>query len=412
MHCFLSKLPFARTALSLTVFCLAANQANATSVAPLHANTPVIGSGYSWTTPDNTFDTQNGYTTPTAQSSFTGINDSGTITGTFLYKSADTSISGLSNNAVYGFVGTSKAVDNIATNTTWGYAPGQNNSLYGTNAVTGINNAGYAIISDARTAQPNNQQVGSYLSGAGGNFTNETAISDSNSLTSIGGGGIVDTYALGIDNSLIVGANNISGNANGYSNDGFIYNNSGTTISGIANGSYGDFLYGGAVNGTLASTVFTGVQLDTHNNNTYITGYYADNAGTHGLIYDLTTNVWKSVDNPLASNTYVQGLNALGEAVGYYNDSAGNHGFTYNYETNTFITTTIDNPIDTSKGTVILGVNDSGTLVGYYAGSGSTSVGYVATSVSTSAAVPLPSAVWLMSSALAVLGLGQRRRQN
>ena len=393
-----------RTALSVAVLALlASGSANATSVAPAHATSPVVGSGYSWTTPDSTFDTQNGYTTPTAQSSFTGINDSGTITGTFLYKSADTSISGLSNNAVYGFVGTSKAVDNIATNTTWGYAPGQNNSLYGTNAVTGINNAGYAIISDARTAQPNNQQVGSYLSGQNGNFTNKTAISDSNSLTSIGGGGIVDTYALGIDNSLIVGANNISGNANGYSNDGFVYNISAHT--------YTDYVFGGTISGTLDTTVFTGVQYDTTNSNTFITGYYTDTAGTHGLIFDQTTGVWTTVNDANATGgTFVQGLNSKGEAVGYYVDNTGNHGFTYNYETKTFINANISNPLDTSKGTVILGINDAGTIVGFVSSSGSNSVGFEATLVNTP--VPEPEQVsMLMLGLLPVLGFSRRLKK-
>ncbi|MDD4914926.1 MAG: hypothetical protein PHW13_07795 [Methylococcales bacterium] len=384
-------LPKQRAALSAAILgLLASGAANAGGTPP--SSTPVTSQGYSWTIPDTTLNTQNGYTGVLGVTgAFTGINDSGVITGDFVYKSAATTIAGLTNSHYYGFVGSSEVA---VTNTTSGplYAPGLGNNYYGNNGVTGVNNNGYATYSSATS---------SLLSGAGANFSSgETIIHDTNTLAS---GSIAATYAQGLDNTLVVGSNSVSGGTVSY--DGFIYNNSGVTVDGIVNGAYGDFNYGGTVSGSLAQTSFTGVQTDSSNGDIYVTGNFTDTAGTHGLIYDVTSNTWTAVNDPNATGgTYVTGLNASGEAVGYYVDGTGDHGFTYDYLTSTFIMTSLDNP-NSAANTIITGVNDAGTLVGAYTLSGGSPIGFVA----TASTVPLPGAFWLMSSALAVLGLAGKR---
>ena len=393
-----------RTALSVAVLTLlASGAANAGGTAPTNTTTPISSQGYDWLTPETTKDTQNGYSGVLGvASTFTSINDSGTISGEFVYKTGVSTISGLTQSHYYGFEGTSLV--NITNNTNGPlFTPGPANGYYGNNAVTGIANNGYATYSG---------QASSELSSAGGSFTSgsgEITLVDGNTVAS---GGIASTYALGLDNTLVAGTNNISAGSVSY--DGFLYNYSGATVDGIINGGYVDFNYGGAISGSLVQTTFTGVQTDTGNSNVYVSGNFGDNAGTHGLIYDVTTNTWTAVNDANATQgTYVTGLNASGEAVGYYVDGTGDHGFTYNYLTNSFINADINNPVSGTTNTFILGINDSGTLVGAYTtltnGNGEP-MGFQA---SASTAVPLPSAVWLMmTSVLAMLGFGKRRSRS
>ncbi|MDD4914922.1 MAG: PEP-CTERM sorting domain-containing protein [Methylococcales bacterium] len=380
-------LPKQRAVLSVAILgLLASGAANAGGTPP--SSTPVASQGYSWTIPDTTLNTQNGYTGVLGVTgAFTGINDSGVITGDFVYKSAATTIAGLTNSHYYGFVGSSEVA---VTNTTSGplYAPGLGNNYYGNNGVTGVNNNGYATYSSA---------TGSLLSGAGANFSSgETIIHDTNTLAS---GSIASTYAQGLDNTLVVGSNSVSGGTVSY--DGFIYN--------IGSSSYTDYNYGGTVSGSLAQTSFTGVQTDSSNGDTYVTGNFTDTAGTHGLIYDVTSNTWTAVNDPNATGgTYVTGLNASGEAVGYYVDGTGDHGFTYNYVTDSFINNDINNP-NSAANTIITGVNDAGTLVGAYTVSGGSPIGFVATADST---VPEPEQLsLLMLGLLPMLGFSRRQQK-
>jgi hypothetical protein len=404
MYNLFSITPCRHRALSLAVLgLLSSGAANATVAAPVYGSTPDVSGGYNWTTPDTTYDTQNGYTGVLGLASvFAAINDSGTITGDFIYKTAAPTISGLTNSNYYGFYGATKEAIG-ATSSGPLYQPGisaGSYAYYGTNAITGINNAGYATYSGATS---------SLLSDSSGNFGSghSTTIADSTSnLVNAGASGAtVGTYALGLDSTLVVGADKVqTGN---YTYEGFIYN--------IGSQTYTDYNYGGG-NGVsgLLQTTFTGVQTNTTNSNVYVTGNYTDGSGTHGLIYDGTTNTWTSVNDTNATNgTFVTGLNASGEAVGYYKDGTGEHGFTYNYVSHTFTNSTIDNPIGAN--TVILGVNDSGTLVGIYGASTSTTVGFEATTVSSSssASVPEPEQLsLLMLGLLPMLGFSRRQKKS
>ena len=159
MHGFLSSNPSVRTALSVAIFgLLASGAANAGGTAPTNTTTPISSQGYDWLTPETTKDTQNGYSGVLGvASTFTSINDSGTISGEFVYKTGVSTISGLTQSHYYGFEGTSLV--NITNNTNGPlFTPGPANGYYGNNAVTGIANNGYATYSG---------QASSELSGAG-----------------------------------------------------------------------------------------------------------------------------------------------------------------------------------------------------------------------------------------------------
>src|SRR5262249_52438505 len=62
-----------------------------------------------------------------------------------------------------------------------------------------------------------------------------------------------------------------------------------------------------------------------------IVGYYTDNNGDHGFLYDPNRGVFPpyfTLDDPLANNfTIAQGINSSGQIVGYYQNASGLHGF-------------------------------------------------------------------------------------
>jgi hypothetical protein len=78
--------------------------------------------------------------------------------------------------------------------------------------------------------------------------------------------------------------------------------------------------------GTATFTQFFGV-----NSSGLVVGDYQDAAGnTHGLLYDLGTNTWQSIDDPLGpGSTTINGINSKGQLVGFYTDAAT--GFTHGF---------------------------------------------------------------------------------
>jgi hypothetical protein len=73
--------------------------------------------------------------------------------------------------------------------------------------------------------------------------------------------------------------------------------------------------------------------------------------------------------------TQALGINSKSEIVGSYNDAAGAmHGFAYVNGT----WTSLDDPNGVGI-TLVNGVNDSGTIVGFYAVSGTINTGFVGT---------------------------------
>ncbi len=107
------------------------------------------------------------------------------------------------------------------------------------------------------------------------------------------------------------------------------------------------------------------------NNGGWISGNYTDNAGvTHGFVDEGGT--FKSFDDPNGNgtNTSFFGLNNNGLVVGSFVDANGTNGLVYNLLTNTWQTVNDPNqsftPAFTFNGTTINGINDAGDLVGFY----------------------------------------------
>jgi hypothetical protein len=148
---------------------------------------------------------------------------------------------------------------------------------------------------------------------------------------------------------------------------------------GIYQDSLGNF-HGYEVN--LVTTAFTAINLPASfnaksvmaagiNNGGWISGNYTDTAGvTHGFVDEGGT--FKSFDDPNGNgtNTSFFGLNNTGLVVGSFVDKNGTNGLVYNLVTNTWQTVNDRNQSFTAaftfSGTTINGVNDAGDLVGFY----------------------------------------------
>lgn len=117
------------------------------------------------------------------------------------------------------------------------------------------------------------------------------------------------------------------------------------------------------------------------NNSSSVCGFYIDNGGTsHGWLQ--VQGQFTVLNYPSSSGTTALGLNDKGLVVGTWTDTAnppGTHGFVYNVSENTF--TNVDDP-DGAGETIVNGINNNGTLVGFYgpgACSGAVCNGFVAT---------------------------------
>ncbi len=151
----------------------------------------------------------------------------------------------------------------------------------------------------------------------------------------------------------------------------------------LAVGFYNDST--GAAHGyeyNLTTKVFTPVNLPASfnatsvmttgiNNGGWISGLYTDTAGvTHGFVDEGGT--FKSFDDPSGNgtNTSFFGVNNKGLVVGSFVNASGNNGLVYNLMTNTWQTVNDPNQSFTAafgvSGTFINGINDAGDLVGFY----------------------------------------------
>jgi hypothetical protein len=179
-------------------------------------------------------------------------------------------------------------------------------------------------------------------------------------------------------------------------------------------------LHGYEVN--LVNTSFTSITLPSSfnavsvmaagiNNSGWIAGNYMDAAGnTHGFIDQ--NGIFKSFDDPSGNgtNTSFFGLNNTGLVVGTFVDSNGNNGLVYNLLTNTWQTVNDPNQSFTAafqvSGTFINGINDKGDLVGFYS-DGTHVNGMLATPTPT----PEPASLGLLLlGGIAGLGAGLKRR--
>ncbi|WP_347986929.1 VPLPA-CTERM sorting domain-containing protein [Methylomonas sp. AM2-LC] len=320
--------------------------------------------------------------------------------------------------------------------------------VYGGNDGNPIN-GGYNVLNSFLAINNNGTIAGTIndtnLSGAGhGGFAGSSAVIYGDGSNSAGtvvsginsAGGIVGTYTIGVGTSsfysnaanygsaaptVTLVDNNLHGSTNATTVVGGI-NDAGTAVgvSTLRNGSQYIFEYNTTTSGytdlAFGISGASSISANAISSNGYIAGTYVDTNGIEqGYVYDGST--WTSITDPnvlgnttnLAELTVVTGVNKLGEVVGYYQDANGlDHGFVYDLTNHNFgtnnVNASIDDPNSTQSNTQIFGINDKGTIVGTTDGTW----GFVGTA--QVAAVPVPGAFWLMSSALAGFGFIKRRK--
>jgi probable HAF family extracellular repeat protein len=118
-----------------------------------------------------------------------------------------------------------------------------------------------------------------------------------------------------------------------------------------------------------------GAQATGINNSGTVCGFWIDaNNVNHG--YLLNRGIFMTLDVPGSTFTQALGLNNNGQVVGSFIDAGGQtHGFVYYIGTARFVTVNEPNGVGT---TIVNGINDAGTLVGFY-GTAPINTGFVAT---------------------------------
>ena len=154
----------------------------------------------------------------------------------------------------------------------------------------------------------------------------------------------------------------------------------------------------------------TSVTTTGINNGGWISGFYTAAGVTHGFVDENGT--FKSFDDPSGNgtNTSFFGLNNNGLVVGSYVNGSGNNGLVYNLTTNTWQTVNDPNQSFTVafgvSGTFINGINDAGDLVGFYS-DGTHVNGMLATPT------PEPASIGFVAiAALLGLGAGLKKRRS
>jgi len=238
-----------------------------------------------------------------------GINDSGTIVGTYLDD----------NSVAQGFIDingnfTTVTDPTVGTNGTYAF---------------GINDSGEVV-----------GYFETYTVGAGTHL-NGYVYRDGVYKTISDPLGIA-TFALGINNKgdVVGDYQFLAGQPGNYhgGEEGFIYSKGKyTTISDPS--------------GTV--TAATGI-----NDKGDIVGLYEDsNGGVHGFLY--SHGQYTTINDPLATNlTVLNGINDKGQIVGYYNNGGAAHSFLYDHG----IFVPINDPL--GQATAVLGINNHSDIVG------------------------------------------------
>ncbi len=107
----------------------------------------------------------------------------------------------------------------------------------------------------------------------------------------------------------------------------------------------------------------TSAQATGINDMSQVVGFFIDGTGaTHGWL--LSQGSLTQLDYPQSTATSAFGINSNGIVVGAYTDSSTlTHGFTYNITTKAWVS--IDDPNGVGT-TVVNGINNAGTLVGFW----------------------------------------------
>jgi hypothetical protein len=134
----------------------------------------------------------------------------------------------------------------------------------------------------------------------------------------------------------------------------------------LINGTFSAIDYAGAGTGPNAGTFAQGI----NDSDRIVGGVVGGTAGNIGFTYNGTSFAKFTV--PGSTTTFGAGINDSGTLVGYFNDSAGQHGFVD--MGGQF--TTLDAP--GALGTRAAGINGSGTVVGFFDDSNAVAHGFVA----------------------------------
>jgi probable HAF family extracellular repeat protein len=212
-----------------------------------------------------------------------------------------------------------------------------------------------------------------------------------------------------VDNSAGVGIATINApGANGTSARGV--NAAGTVVGTFDNaaGLHGFIDNGGAFTtldapGGVADTLAYGI-----NNTGFIIGTFIDGAGNTGGFVRTPGGAYVPIalppgQFPGVTNLQGRGIDNVGDIVGAYTDANGDHGFVGM----SGVYTALDAPFAGTTDTDAFGINDPGDIVGSYFANGMT-LGFLATPV------PEPSSLFMLGTALGVLGVGTaalRRRR-
>jgi probable HAF family extracellular repeat protein len=120
-----------------------------------------------------------------------------------------------------------------------------------------------------------------------------------------------------------------------------------------------DYIYA-TLDNPLAAEGTNGTYAEGINDAGKIVGYYYDSAGlSHGFLYSGGNYI--TLDFGTNNQTFAEGINASGQIVGWYNDGSSDHGFLYSHG----VFTVLDDPAATVN-TVPTDINASGQIVGYY----------------------------------------------
>jgi hypothetical protein len=231
--------------------------------------------------------------------------------------------------------------------------------------VVGINNVGIT--------------VGFWIDGSNNNFGfvdkggTFTSVNDPSTPTT----GTTTNQLLGVnDNGVAAGFYNDSGgNSHAYT-----YNIGATTFA--------------PINPTGATSAFA----SDINNAGLISGVAVVGGVTEGFLDSSGTFTFFEV--PGATSTQFLGINNNGQAVGFYVDAVGNtHGLIYNIGTSSY--QSVDDP-SAAGTTAFNGVNDEGQIVGFYVDANGNTIGLL------TSAVPEPR--WPMIAVVALLGIVVGRR--
>ena len=96
------------------------------------------------------------------------------------------------------------------------------------------------------------------------------------------------------------------------------------------------------------------------NDRTQVVGFFLDNAGIHGFLYD--RGRFSLLDAPLGLDPVFQGINNRNQIVGSFQDASGSHGFFFDRG----LFTTIDILLPDTFDTFVTGINELGEMVGGY----------------------------------------------